>query len=197
MLTSTYGSDIYVIAAYFDPRFKFQWVESFVKLNQEQLQTLVAELNIIVRSFVESTNAFYKRVTSSSAKDAGASTSSTADAGCEPPPTKKSKLFATCTTAKSNCTDTTLASVAAQMNKYSSIECEYDPSFDCISFLKEHSQLLDKLYFPAIRALGVPASSSPIERVFSKGGLIMRPLRSKMSHSRVSELIFLKCHSSV
>ena len=116
MLTSTYGSDIYVIAAYFDPRFKFQWVESCVKLNQEQLQTLVAELNIIVRSFVESTNAFYKRVTSSSAKDAGASTSSTADAGCEPPPTKKSKLFATCTTVKSNSTGTTLASVAAQMN---------------------------------------------------------------------------------
>ena len=85
----------------------------------------------------------------------------------------------------------TLASVAAQMNKYSSIECEYDPSFDCISFWKEHSQLLDKLYFPAIRAMSVLASSSPIQRVFSKDGLIMRPLRSKMSHSRVSELIFL------
>ena len=72
-----------------------------------------------------------------------------------------------------------------------------DPSFDCISFLKEHSQLLDKLYFPAIRAPSVAASSCPIERVFSKGGLIMRPLKSKMSHSRVSELIFLKCNSSV
>ena len=49
-------------------------------------------------------------------------------------------------------------------------------------------------YFPAIRAPSVPASSSPIERVFSKGGLILRPHRAKMSDCRVSSLIFLKCN---
>lgn len=47
----------------------------------------------------------------------------------------------------------------------------------------------------AVRALSVPASSSPIERVFSQGGIIMRPHRAKMSDSRLSALIFLKCNS--
>jgi len=60
-------------------------------------------------------------------------------------------------------------------------------------FWEEHRRTLDKLYFPAIRALSVPASSSPTERVFSKGGLILRPHRAKMSDCRVSSLITARC----
>jgi len=45
-----------------------------------------------------------------------------------------------------------------------SLLCEYNPSFDCISFWDDHcySQV-------AMRALVVPASSSPVERVFQQG----------------------------
>ena len=32
---------------------------------------------------------------------------------------------------------------------------------------------LDKLYGPALRALSVPASSAPVKRIFSHGGIIM------------------------
>ena len=117
-----YGSDIYIIAAHFDTRFKFQWVESYVDPNQEQVQALVAKLNNIVRAlFVESTNAFRKRITS--AQDAVASTSSASDVACEPPPAKKFKLFATSTTARSNRATHSSISLSAQMNKYISTEC--------------------------------------------------------------------------
>jgi len=64
---------------------------------------------------------------------------------------------------------TTQCSLPAQPSKYLSIDCAYDVSFDCFGFWQEHRRTLDKLYFPAIRALSVPASSSPIEHVFSKG----------------------------
>ena len=44
------------------------------------------------------------------------------------------------------------------------------------------------------RVLCVPASSAPVERVFSQSGLIMRPNRCRMSDSLREELVFLKCN---
>ena len=41
--------------------------------------------------------------------------------------------------------------------------------------------------------LSAPASSSP-KRVFSQGGLIIKPNRSSMSNDELSNLIFLKCN---
>ena len=52
----------------------------------------------------------------------------------------------------------------------------------------------DKLYKAALRALSIPASCSPIERVFSHGGIIFRPYRSNLSDTKLSSLIFLKCN---
>jgi len=40
----------------------------------------------------------------------------------------------------------------------------------------------------------VPASSAPIERVFSRGGIIMRPHRSSMSDKLLSTIVFLHCN---
>ena len=47
----------------------------------------------------------------------------------------------------------------------------------------------------ATRALSVPASSAPVERVFSQGGTILKPHRSRMSDTMLAKLIFLKCNS--
>ena len=43
--------------------------------------------------------------------------------------------------------------------------------------------------------LSVPASSAPVERVFSHGGIIFRPHRRGMSDANLYELIYLKCNS--
>jgi hypothetical protein len=47
------------------------------------------------------------------------------------------------------------------------------------------------------RVFAVPASSAPVERVFSQSGLILRPHRAKMSDSLLESLVFLKCNSSL
>jgi len=72
------------------------------------------------------------------------------------------------------------------------MECHCGSVLDCLAFWHLRQRELDKLYYTALHALSTPASSAPIERVFSKGGLITEPLRSKLLDSRVSTLIFLK-----
>jgi len=80
-----------------------------------------------------------------------------------------------------------------QLNKYLSMEpTERDD--ECLSFWQHNSTVLDKLFVPAVRALSVPASSSAVERVFSHGGIILRPHRARMSDKLLSQLIFLKCN---
>jgi len=41
-----------------------------------------------------------------------------------------------------------------------------------------------------------PASSAPVERVFSHSGLILRPHRAKMSDSLLETIVILKCNSA-
>ncbi|KAK9976821.1 hypothetical protein ABG768_018644 [Culter alburnus] len=50
-------------------------------------------------------------------------------------------------------------------------------------------------FWDANRAFSVPASSAPVERVFSHGGIIMRPHRAQLADKTLSNLIFCKCNT--
>ena len=41
----------------------------------------------------------------------------------------------------------------------------------------------------------VPASSAPVERVFSQSGLLMRPNRARMTDKLLEEFVFAKCNN--
>ena len=41
-----------------------------------------------------------------------------------------------------------------------------------------------------------PASSAPVERVFSQSGLILQPHRAKMNDTLLETLVILKCNSA-
>jgi hAT family C-terminal dimerisation region len=114
-----------------------------------------------------------------------------------PPPVKKSKLFANYeSTQSSTAQHTSNSSTFSQTNKYLEMpEESTDDNDNCLSFWKRNSVVLNKLIYPAARALGVPASSSPVKRVFSHGGIILRPHRARMSDSLLSKLVFLKCNN--
>lgn len=43
----------------------------------------------------------------------------------------------------------------------------------------------------------VPATSAPVERVFSHGGIFMRPHRARMSDSVLCDLVFAKCNANL
>jgi len=46
----------------------------------------------------------------------------------------------------------------------------------------------------ALQLFSAPCSSAASKRVFSQSGLIMRPIRSHLSPSRLAKLLFLKCN---
>ena len=45
--------------------------------------------------------------------------------------------------------------------------------------------------------LYVPFTSAPVERVFSHGGIIVRPHRSSLAPQRLHKILFLKCSEHV
>ena len=61
-------------------------------------------------------------------------------------------------------------------------------------FWKEKSEKYLALFKVANHALCVPALSAPVERIFSAGGLIMRPHRAKISYKMPEILVYLKCN---
>ena len=64
----------------------------------------------------------------------------------------------------------------------------------CLDFWLKHGANYPRTFKLAKKVLSVPASSAPIERVFSQSGLIMRPHRSQLSDQLLSDLILLKCN---
>lgn len=150
----------------------------------------------IIHGFVDSTNALFAVPSTEGTPSASSSSSTAADLTdvCAPPAAKRSRLFGS---YFKNHSVTTSASTSSQIAKYLELDDECDEATDSIAFWNgpKAAKEFDKLHIAAKRALCVPASSAPIERVFSQGGLIARPHRSKMTGARLSSLIFLKCNS--
>jgi len=67
----------------------------------------------------------------------------------------------------------------------------------CLEFWAQHANSLPRLHEIALKALPVPvqATSAPVERVFSSGGMFMRPHRARLSNRMLSDLVFLKCNN--
>lgn len=68
---------------------------------------------------------------------------------------------------------------------------------DCLDFWYQRRETLNLLYPVARRFLSVPASSSPVERAFSHGGIIFRPHRASMGDAMLSNLVLLKCNGAL
>ncbi|KAL0162280.1 hypothetical protein M9458_041676, partial [Cirrhinus mrigala] len=66
---------------------------------------------------------------------------------------------------------------------------------NALLFWALNMKTLPSLFRVAIRVLAVPASSAPVERVFSHGGIILRPHRAQMTDRLLANLIFCKCNA--
>uniref|UniRef100_A0A4W5K373 HAT C-terminal dimerisation domain-containing protein n=1 Tax=Hucho hucho TaxID=62062 RepID=A0A4W5K373_9TELE len=67
---------------------------------------------------------------------------------------------------------------------------------NALLFWAMNRKALPSLSRVAIRVLAVPASSASVERVFSHGGIILRPHRAQMTDRLLSNLVFCKCNAS-
>ena len=65
---------------------------------------------------------------------------------------------------------------------------------ELICFQKGRETSSPMLARVAMRVLMVPASSAPVERLFSSGGLVAQAKRSSMTEDLLEELVFLKCN---
>jgi len=112
-----------------------------------------------------------------------------------PPPTKLPRLVARYKAHKSQRNLTVDASISDQISKYfSDIQ---DPCSDtALVFWSKNKDRYPQLHVLAVKLLSVPASSAPVERIFSRGGLILRPHRARLGSKMVSSLIFLKSNNA-
>jgi len=123
----------------------------------------------------------------------GSSTSSTQNDIDEPPP-KRQKLFANYMHTREHQSDTaTNVSVAELLARYLRAmdgDCDSEP----VDFWVRNNAAYDKLIPAVRRTFAISASSAPVERVFSHGGIVLHPNRARMSDKLLSELAFLKCN---
>ena len=69
----------------------------------------------------------------------------------------------------------------------------HSTTFDRWATVRQQQQF--KALSPFLESLfAVPATSAPVERVFSHGGLFMRPHRARMNDQLLSDLVFIKCN---
>ncbi|XP_041841957.1 uncharacterized protein LOC121640312 [Melanotaenia boesemani] len=178
-----YGDMVYMMSAVLDPSFCFFWLEQDV-LGPDDVKREVKEM------IIELVLAEARKVAI-----LPESTSGEDDKNDDAPPAKTPRLF-TGYRKKSNKKGDHVSSVRGELDRYIQVSSD-EEEVDCLGFWKRHAKVFPRLFLVTVRVLAVPATSAPVERVFSHGGLIMRPHRARISARTLSTLIFLKCNHSV
>lgn len=107
-------------------------------------------------------------------------------------PLPKQRLLSRYKTFRLQRSTTQDSSTDAQIRKY--FECINDCDSDALTFWSKNRERFSSLHSIAMKVLSVPASSAPVERVFSRGGIFMRPHRTRLGFKLLQSLIFLKCN---
>lgn len=178
---SCFQDEIYLVAPLLDPTIKLSWIDAeCFYLSEEEKIALKQKVELALVKFMP------------------------ADTPAVPPQeppellpvesnlaAKKPRLMQfQVTPTKSNISEKTCA---AEIFEYLKDTVLLQPS--CFWATKKFDY--PKLAAAAMTVLCVPASSSPIERVFSHAGYICRPHRSKMSYRTLQCLIFLKVNANL
>ncbi len=107
-----------------------------------------------------------------------------------PPPLKHQRLLSCYKAFKMQHNTMKDSSITAQISKYLDNMNDYD--CDALTFWSKNQEHFPNLHIVALKVLSVPASSAPVERVFSRGGILMRPHRAWLGHKMLQFLVFLK-----
>ena len=90
----------------------------------------------------------------------------------------------------------TTTSIQAEVSSYIALP-NLKEDENPLEFWKEQQTSYPKLVKLAIRYLSVPASSAPVERLFSISGKIFRQERCRLSDEHFQKLTNIKCNSHI
>jgi hypothetical protein len=159
----------YIIATVLDPRFKLTWCKNEA-MREEHYANISAKMNNFVELSEEKS-----------------------------PPQKKAKIststifnFIPQTPTRQRHT----SGKQSELDQYLSEVCESSES-NPLHFWSLHTESLPKLSKMAETYLALPASSAPVERLFSIAGKVFRPERCSLTDSNFEALMFLKCNKDL
>ncbi|XDV31501.1 hypothetical protein PO909_002492 [Leuciscus waleckii] len=187
-----FNNKIYTLATMLDPQFGLNWVDLDVMCKQgaayqrryreDQKKSLKETLVAEVEKCAERYGGEQDDLDATLEED-------------DSPPKKCGRMLSRYKSLKKRSTGQQ-TSVATQVAKY--FETIEDTDIEnALHFWAKHQESFPQIHMLAMKLLAVPASSAPVERVFSRGGFIMRPHRSRLRHSLLSSLIFLKCNYEI
>ena len=167
--------DAFLTASALDPRFKLQWCT--------QEERIIRRSDLITKAVAIAHN--------DSATVTAHTNEGTTD---EPPPSKKRRgFFSTLIETAENPVSSTTGT-ESYIDDYLTSPCMTEDT-DPLSFWK-----LNENKYPALAKLApiflcIPASSAPVERLFSIAGKVFHPERCRLTDNTFQQLMFLRCNS--
>jgi hypothetical protein len=186
-MSERFSDVIFLMSPLFDARFKLLWLDN--------LDTVVKMrvLEKIRGAFLR----FFSKLSSSMSRNLGGDMSNTTEASGvnvgtkdNDPFTKRKCLFPYFKETKKISFDDK-PTILIELDSYLCDESREEN----LLFSKKH--IYPNLYKLSLKYLTVPATSAPIERVFSQSGYIMRPHRASLTKKNVCLLTFLKCNKNL
>jgi hypothetical protein len=188
-----YKDPIFVLAPYLDGRFRLQWISNSTLAEEAQqelcnkIQQLILE-QCFVLDHVNEQPATLNNDTSICTPPVQTPTLMTG-ATSSPGTPKRKRLFTNMGNkdvkkAKSD----PFGYIKDEMSKYLN-----DDDMDSMVLIKS-AKNYPTLYKLALKVLSTPATSAPVERVFSQSGFLFRQHRASMTRITLQQLTMLKCN---
>ncbi|XP_071166549.1 zinc finger BED domain-containing protein 4-like [Mytilus edulis] len=160
------SEDVYLISAILDPRFKLRWSKDPVAM-EEKLLTYARKQKVDCENYSDESS----------------------------PPRKMSKsddtgLFSFMTPTKGRKKHISGDIVKMEISQYLLEPC--DDACDPLKYWNDHTEIYPILTKLAKTYLTIPATSAPVERLFSVAGKFFRPDRCRLSDSTFQMLMMIK-----
>ena len=185
-----YKDDLYLIAPFLDGQFKVKWLdvteipESSKKKTTDLVKALVLEAALQLHGSLNDSL--------DTVNPLGSDLDTSGSDATTPLPVFKCKRLFSGHEGSKPMIKKTRSSVTEMIQDEISLFMK-EPS-DATNLIFKKKEFYPYLHRLAVRILSVPATSAPVERVFSSSGIIMRPHRSRLTKKMLATLTLLKCN---